>query len=116
MTRLAFDRACSEGRQVALDLPGPDLRVVRAPLVAFDAEEFVGDRSQAVADDGVVLEVVEGLTQALGEDVEAAFGPRGRALLVEVPEVRLARVEPVRDAVEARGEVRGEGEVGVARG
>src|SRR3954447_22646266 len=93
--RSTHDRAGprSEGRQVAPDLPGADLGVILAPLVAFQAEELVGDRAEAVTDDGVGLEVVEGLAQGLGQDPEVAPGRGGPAQLVEVSQVRLARVE-----------------------
>src|SRR4051794_3982341 len=43
----------SEGGQVAFQLPGADLGVVLAPLVAFDPQEGVGDRAEAAADDVV---------------------------------------------------------------
>src|SRR5947209_17802130 len=81
-----------EGRQVTRDLPGPDLGVVLAPLVALQAEELVGDRPEAAADDGVGLEAVERRVQGLRQDLEAAPGDLGRTRLVEVPLVGLAGV------------------------
>src|SRR5437763_1345580 len=73
-------RACvaassaSERRQVTLELPRFDLRVVLAPLVALEPEELVGDRAEALADHLILLEVAEGFGEALGERPNAAAG------------------------------------------
>src|SRR4051794_12347017 len=89
--------------------------MILAPLVALEPEEFVGDRAEALAEYVILLEVAQRLGEALGERADAVAGHGLEVGGVEVAEVGLAGVELAGEAVEARGQVRGQAQVRIER-
>ena len=98
-----------------LELPRLDLRVILAPFVALEPQEFVRDRAQALANDLVSLEMSESLGEALGQGPHAATRHRLDVGGVEIPQVRLAGIEPAVDSIESGGQVGRDAEIGIER-
>src|SRR5580700_5149110 len=105
-------RFCSKRRQVGLQLPRLDLRMVLAPFVPLEPKEFVGDRAEALPDDRVRLQMGKRFGEALGQRTETTAGHGLEVGGVEIAEVGLPGVELALDAVEAGGEVGGDAKVG----
>ncbi len=89
--------------------------MVLAPFIALEPDEFIGDRPQAFANDVIVLEVIEGLGEALRKRKNAAARHGLEIGGVEISEVGLSGLELAVDAVEAGRDVGCNAEVGVER-